>query len=423
MRILQINKFHWVKGGSERYYFDLQRELAARGHEVAVFASAHPDNEPSPWSGDFAPHADYHGAGPLRSFGLARDVVHNAAAAAALERLLTRFRPDVAHLHNIHHQLSPSILEPLSRRGIPIVQTLHDYKWVCPAYLFHSRGEVCTRCGPGARFGPVLTRRCLHGSFTKSAVAYVELTRSWRRGDAERVDAFLAPSRFLLEQVVAHGLPADRVRHEPYFIREGDYRPAEVPGAGLLYAGRLAREKGLGALFAALARTAPGVRLEVAGGGPLEAELRREAAERRLPVTFLGHLAAPELHAAVRRARAVVVPSLWYENFPYAVLEALALGVPVVASATGGVPEMIEEGETGHLVPPGDPEALARVLDAVVARSAEAAAEMGRRARATLVERWGVRAGVARIVALYSEVSAARAASAAPRSASDSMPG
>lgn len=407
MRVLQVNKFHWLKGGSERYYFDLQRELAARGHEVAVFASAHPSNEASPWSAFFVPHSDYQGAGPLQAWRLARAVVDNREAAARLARLLDEFRPDVAHLHNVHHQLSPSILAPLAERGIPVVQTLHDYKWVCPAYLFHSRGEVCTRCGPGARFAPVLTRRCLHDSFARSAVAWFELTRSWRRGDARRVDAFLAPSRFLRDQVVAHGLPAERVRHEPYFLREADYRPADAPGSVFLYAGRLSREKGLPTLFAALER-APGVRLEVAGTGPLEEELRRDAAARTLPVTFLGHLGAADLHAAIRRARAVVVPSAWYENFPYAVLEALALGVPVIGAAIGGIPEMIEEGVTGRLVPPGDVAALARALEEFGALPVARLHAMGEAARRGLVEQWGVEAGMARILALYDTLIRAR---------------
>lgn len=403
MRILQINKFHWVKGGSERYYFDLQRGLAARGHEVAVFASAHPQNEGSPWSRFFAPHADYHGAGPLAALPLARDVVYNRRAAGQLDLLLAEFRPDVAHLHNIHHQLSPSILAPLERRGIPVVQTLHDYKWVCPAYLFHARGEVCTRCGPGPRFLPVVTRRCLHDSLAKSAVAAWELGASWRRGDVARVRAFLAPSRFLLERVKEHGLPAAQLRHMPYFLRAADYAPATEPGRDILYLGRLSKEKGLPTLFDALKR-ATGVRLNVAGTGPLEEELRARAARENLPVTFLGYLQGAALLDTVRGARAVVVPSEWYENFPYAVLEAMALGVPVIGSRLGGIPEMVEEGVTGRLVPAGDATALAGALEALT-RDGAAAFALGQAARRRLVERWEAGPALAALEAIYAELS------------------
>jgi glycosyltransferase involved in cell wall biosynthesis len=232
MRILQINKFHWLKGGSERYYFDLQNELKARGHEVAVFASRQPLNEPSPFEKYFAPEADYHGAGLLDGFKLARRVIHNEEAARGLRKLIEAFRPDIAHLHNFHHQLSPSILDVLHRSGVPIVQTLHDYKWVCPAYLFLSRGQVCERCGPGNRFGPVVSRRCHQESFLRSLVVYAESSRSWARRDQEKVARFLAPSRFLKERVIAHGLQSGRVVHMPYFIREDRYRPAVKPGEG-----------------------------------------------------------------------------------------------------------------------------------------------------------------------------------------------
>lgn len=399
MRVLQVNKFHWLKGGAERYYFDLQRELAARGHEVAVFASAHPQNEPSDWAEHFAPDAEYHRPGRTPAWRLARDVIFNREAARRLERLIDLFRPEVAHLHNFHHQLSPSILEVLARRGVPAVQTLHDYKWVCPAYLFLSRGKICERCGPGNRFVPVLARRCHHDSFLKSLAVHVELTASWRRGDVSRVRRFLAPSRFLRERVVAHGLPADRVLHVPYFIREGEYRPAIEPGDAFLYVGRLSREKGLPTLFDAMKKGA-GLPLRVAGEGPLGPLLEERAAREKLPVEFLGHLRGEALHEAIRAARAVVVPSEWYENLPYAVLEAFALGVPVVGALVGGIGELVEDGKTGRAFPAGDAGALAEALSAL-ARSPADAAEMGCSARHRIEAEYAADPGMDRMEALY----------------------
>ncbi|HEX7880417.1 MAG TPA: glycosyltransferase, partial [Candidatus Eisenbacteria bacterium] len=282
MRLLHVNKFHWPKGGSERYYFDCVNGLSARGHEVAVFASAHPSNVASPWSKHFAPGADYHGAGPSDALRLAGHVIDNQPAARALEGLLREFRPEVAHLHNIHHQLSPAILAVLERAGVPVVQTLHDYKWVCPAYLFLSHGKVCEKCGPGNDFFPVVTHTCHHDSFPKSLVVWRELTASWGRGDVDRVKRFLAPSRFLRDRVVAHGLPNDRVETRSYFLDVAAYRPADAPsGDHFLYAGRLSKEKGLSTLVAALARR-PGLKPRVAGAGPLESELRERARAENL---------------------------------------------------------------------------------------------------------------------------------------------
>lgn len=403
LRILQVNKFHWLKGGSERYYFDLQAELAARGHEVAVFSTKHTLNEATPWEEYFVGEVDYRIGADRAALGLARDVIWNRDAASRLDRLLERFRPDVAHLHNFHHQLSPSILEPLARRGIPVVQTLHDYKWVCPAYLFLSQGRLCERCGPGNRFLPVVMKQCQHDSLLRSLVVYLESSRSWGRRDFERVARFLAPSAFMAERVTTHGLPHDRVIEMPYFVRSAAYRPADVPGADFLYLGRLSREKGLPVLFDALARRKGRFHLRIAGGGPLEAELRARALDEDLPVTFLGHMGGERLHDAIRAARAVIVPSVWYENQPYAILETMALGVPVIGAKIGGIPELVEPGVTGYLAEPGDPGSLLEAMDLVEADPA-AAHRMGRAARQRIENDFGARRALDRLEALYREL-------------------
>jgi glycosyltransferase involved in cell wall biosynthesis len=407
VRILQVNKFHWLKGGSERYYFDLQAELEARGHQVAVFSTRNPANRATPYEPYFVPRVDYHGKGLRKAIRLARDVIWNKDAAARLGRLLDDFRPDVAHLHNFHHQLSPSILTELSRRRIPVVQTLHDYKWVCPAYLFLSHGEVCERCGPGNRFHPVVRRRCHHDSFLRSLVVHLESSRSWGRRDFDRVARFLAPSQFMADRVIAHGLPRERVQVMPYFIRTGSYRPAESTGAEFLYAGRLSREKGLSILFDALARSEGRLRLAVAGTGPLEAELLERARDERLGVEFLGHLRAQELHDAIRRSLAVVVPSLWYENQPYAVLESFALGVPVIASDIGGLPELVREEETGSLVPPGYAAGLRDAMDRMMS-DRTGARRMGFNARALIEQEFDAEHAILALERLYGEVAETR---------------
>jgi glycosyltransferase involved in cell wall biosynthesis len=348
----------------------------------------------------------YHGAGPLAAFGLARDVLWNREAARRLDTLIEAFRPEVAHLHNVHHQLSPSILETLHRRGTPVVQTLHDYKWVCPAYLFLSHGQVCERCGPGNRFHPVLLRRCHHESLVKSAVVYFESSGSWRRRDYERIALFLAPSHFMGERMTAHGLPEDRVAHGPYFIRTERYVPAPEAGSGFLYVGRLSKEKGIETLVTAVSGGGSALRLSIAGSGPLESRLRERVARERLPVEFLGHLEPAALHEAIRKSRAVVVPSEWYENQPYAVLEALALGVPVIGSSIGGIPELIRHGETGLLVPPGDPAALRSALE-MLAKDPAAAHRMGRAGRAFIEQEFAAAPAVRRMLELYATLAGA----------------
>ncbi|MDZ4805629.1 MAG: glycosyltransferase family 4 protein, partial [Candidatus Eisenbacteria bacterium] len=202
---------------------------------------------------------------------------------------------------------------------------------------------------------------------------------------------------------VAHGLPADRVQVRPYFLNLERYRVAAgESGEHLLYAGRLSKEKGLSTLFNALGRR-PHLRLRVAGTGPLEAELRARARAENLHVEFLGHLAEEALHEAIRAARAVVVPSEWYENQPYAVLESFALGVPVVASAIGGLPELVLPNQTGWLVPNGDAEMLAWAMDEAH-KDAATARDLGLRGRKKMEAEFAARPALESLEALYARV-------------------
>ena len=380
MKILVVNKFYWGKGGSERVMFDLSRGYQARGHEVAPFAMASDRNDPTAWSRHFAPESDWDGVGPLAKLGLAGRVIWSPAAARSLQGVLREFRPDVAHVHNFHHQLSPSILAELARAGVPVVHTLHDYKVVCPNYLLYTEGAVCERCG-GGRFAAAVRHRCVRDSRAASFVAAVE--SAWhraRRTVESGVATFVSPSRFLAAKVTELGFRGGPVRVVPNGVEASRFEPATVPGERFLYAGRLSREKGIATLLAAVARQ-PAVRLDVAGDGP-EAAAARASAESTAPgrVRFLGHLEPRELGERMRAARAVVVPSEWYENAPMAVLEAAACGVPVVGARIGGIPELVRDADTGLLHRPGDADDLGEKL-ARLAREPETAARLGRSAR------------------------------------------
>jgi glycosyltransferase involved in cell wall biosynthesis len=202
--------------------------------------------------------------------------------------------------------------------------------------------------------------------------------------------------------MIAHGLPEERVIEWPYFIREETYHPATGPGQGFLYLGRLSKEKGVMTLLDALEST-PGVRLRIAGAGPLAIPLQDRVTRDKLPVRFLGQISGEALHDAIRAARAVIVPSEWYENQPFAILEAFALGVPVIGTAIGGIPELVTDGETGRLVPPGDPRELANAIQALDS-DPDAAFAMGKNARGFIERSFGARAAVERMEAMYADL-------------------
>jgi len=404
LRVLAVNKYHYLKGGAERYYFELSRMLEDRGHEVVPFSMEDPENEPSAYSEHFVSPS---GFDKLRGFRdrirAAARVVYSLEARRKIEALAERTSPDVAHLHNIAHQLSPSILYGLEARGVPVVQTLHDYKLVCPNYQMFVDGAVCERC-LGGRYYRAVVHRCMHESVAQSlnvcAEAYVHaVLGTYRR----LVDLFVAPSRSLRDRMIAHGVEPSRIVHVPHAISLEGYEPAYDSGDHAAYIGRLATGKGADVVLRAAAR-ARGVRFVIAGTGPLGDELEARAAHMGLDnVEFLGYVTGERLRSAFSDALCVIMPSECYENSPMTVFESFAFGKPVVGASIGGIPELVVDGETGLLFEPGDGVGLAeRVTE--LAADRRRAGEMGRAARAKLERDHSPELHCDRILEIYERV-------------------
>ena len=402
MRILVVNKFFWSKGGSERVMFDLNRGYERAGHSVVPFAMASPDNRPTPFEPYFASNVDYEGARGLGALRAATRAIYSSDAKRRIRDLVRRTRPDVAHLHNFHHQLSPSIVDALREEKVPAVHTLHDYKVICPNYLLYTENRVCERCRSG-RFHHAVVHRCVRGSRAASLVAWAEMTfHRWARTLERGVARFVSPSRFLGEKLVEFGVARERVRVIPNGIDASRFETAVAPGSDFLYVGRLSREKGLPTLLKALEQV-PRARLTVTGTGPEERALRQEAQRLGSRVRFTGHLSRDGLLKRVRESRAVVLPSEWYENAPIAALEALASGVPVIASEIGGLPEIVRPRETGLLVPPGDPARLADALE-VLEDDGELAFRLGARGREVVEREYSLTGQVDEMLSVLQEV-------------------
>jgi glycosyltransferase involved in cell wall biosynthesis len=372
MRVLMINKFYYLRGGTERYVFDMTRVLERHGHEVIPFAMRHAENRDTHYSTYFVEEISLAGARarrPLANMRAAVRAIYSREAGRRLDALIEDTRPDVAYLHNIHHQLSLSILPVLGARGVPTVWRLHDYSLHCPNGLLFSKGAVCERCR-GHRYHECFRRVCRSESRAASLVAALaSYSDRWLRL-ADPVGVYVAPSRFLLEKMVELGLDRRRLRVSPNFIDvpafDAALRESSTDGRseadGLLYCGRLSREKGVNVLIRAMAEL-PDCRLWIAGDGPQRRDLEALAASAAPGrVAFVGRRSTPEVLRMLREARIVIAPSVWYENCPYAILEAFAAAKPVIASQIGGIPELVEDGTTGRLFPPGDAGALAEEI-------------------------------------------------------------
>jgi glycosyltransferase involved in cell wall biosynthesis len=360
-RVLVAHKFFFPHGGIERHLFDLRGLLGRHGHEVVDFSMVDPRNLPSPYARHFVSNRNFDltaGGGGLRLLGR---MLYSVEAHRRIGRLVDETRPDVAHLLSIYHQLSPSILSALHRRRLPIVQKLADYKIVCPAYTLFSGGSVCERCA-GGRVYQVALRRCHRGGWGPNlALALEAVLHRWILRSHALVDLFLAPSRFLMDKVRAMGLRA-RVRLLPNFVALDRWTPAPLPPDPIVaYVGRLVPEKGVDVLVRAMEGVA--ARLWIFGTGPERPSLERLVRERGLrQVIMFGQLDQPELRERLAACRCVVQPAVWYENNPHAVLEACAMGRPVIASDIGGLSEIVVHGETGLLVPSGDPGRLREAI-------------------------------------------------------------
>jgi len=406
VRILHVNKFLYRRGGAEAYMEDLADLQAASGHQVAYFGMADQRNTHLEHARHFPSHIEMEPAPPTlagKIAGLGR-MMYSSSAARGMEEMLDEFRPDVVHLHNIYHQLSPSVLRPLGRRRVPAVMTLHDYKLACPSYQFLDHGNLCQAC-LGGHFQHAVTRRCKDGSLAASAAVAAELFVHTLTRAYAPVRVFICPSEFMAGRMRAAGVFPGRLRHVPHFIDTRGMATKSRPGGDPLVAGRLSPEKGIDVAIRAVGLL-EGCHLDIAGTGPEEPRLRRIAnAEAPGRVRFHGLVSKQEVQRMMLDAGLLLAPSRWYENQPMVVLEALAMGVPVVASRLGGMPELVEAGATGDLVPANDHTALAAAMAPFVADPGHGYA-MRRRAREMIETGFSPRLHLERVHALYHEAGA-----------------
>jgi len=407
MKILLCNSFHYLRGGAERCFFELMTLLTERGHIVIPFCMQDDKNLPSPYSDYFISSIDF--PGELQKKNLTSTlkvlnrVVYSQEAHTKIARLIADTQPDLVHVHGIAHETSPSILPAIKRAGLPIVQTLHDYKLLCPNTTFVSNGQICESC-KGHHYYNVVRKRCKRGSITASLLAGVEMVAHKLTQIYEKnVDEFIAPSQFLCDKVQEYGIRTPIV-HIPNFIDVERFQPWYEPEDYFVYCGRLTAVKGIRTLVEAMAQLRTS-HLYIAGHGELEEELKAYVDAQQLSnhITFLGHLNTPELITLIQRARFMVSPSEWYENYPMTVLEALACGTPVIGANIGGIPELVKNNETGLLFEAGNVQMLVEKINELLHDPAKAIA-MGQNGRRQVVATNNAERHYHQTLAVYNKV-------------------
>lgn len=386
-RVLQVHTRYRHAGGEDQVVEAEKRLLEEAGVDVrqVLFENAELRESRS-------------AAGDLR---LAASAIWSRAAERRVRAAVAAHRPQVMHVHNTFAAASPSVYAAAFAHRVPVVQTLHNYRLVCPAATAFRDGHACTDCVGRPLPWPAIAHSCVRGSRAQSAVATATITVHRALGTfSHRIGTFVALTPFQRRLMVDGGLPAERIRVIPNFL-EPDPGSGSGPRAGIMYVGRLAEEKGVAALLGAAALE-PGI-VRVAGGGPLAPMVEQATASGH--IEYLGPLDSSSVFGEMRRAAALVVPSIWFEGFPVVVVEAYATGTPVIASRIGSLAEIVEDGVTGLLVEPGDGTGLANRVRWAVDHPEEMR-EMGANARQRYEERFRGASHLAALLDAYQALSA-----------------
>ncbi|MFC3449805.1 glycosyltransferase family 4 protein [Amycolatopsis speibonae] len=387
MKVLVIhNRYRSEQPSGENNVVDQETALLAEaGHEVGLFERR---------SDDIA------GMSLPRKAVVPLQVPWNRAVRADLARRLADDRPDVVHVHNTFPLLSPSVLAACAEAGVPTVATVHNYTLICPPGTLYRDGQVCTDC-VGRTPLPAVRHGCYRGSgiATVPMAASLMLNRNrWWSG----VSRFFCISKAQREVLIAAGMPAERLAVKYNYVADPG-KTRQGAGEHLLFLGRITEEKGIGLLMKAwdllVAAGGPLPPLVIAGTGPMQDEVARWA-HGRDDVRYLGLQSKEECRDLVARSNAVLAPSEWLETFGLVVVEAMAAGVPTVAAAHGAFRELVEDGVTGLLHEPGNPESLAACLREVVG-DAERNQEMGWAARLVYEQEFTPKIGLERLVGGY----------------------
>lgn len=354
MKILLANKYFHPAGGPETLLFDYMEKLQALGHTVIPFSMQHPNNLKNEYDKYFVSNVDYnnHSKLPWNSAKTTMNIIFNFEAKKKMEQLIKDTQPDIAHLHNIYHQISPSILIPLKKHNIPIVMTLHDFKLICPNYTFLRNGQTCEEC-QGKYFYKAIKYRCVKDSYLKSAICALEMhLHKFSKIYENSVDCFIVLSRFARKKLTEYGLPAEKIEYLPNYVDIPKLKRNPNKERYILFLGLLSEKNGAFNLIRAMG-SVPQIKLKIAGEGEQRGLIEDYLRENNMKnIEMLGFVSGEELRTAIVDCYFLVFPNNCYHNCPMSVLESFAYGKPVIGANLGSVPELVEDMVTGLLYEP-----------------------------------------------------------------------
>jgi glycosyltransferase involved in cell wall biosynthesis len=350
MKIIIVHNLYQQPGGEDVVVRQEMQMLRDAGHQVLLYERS--NHEVEKFTG-------------VQQLTLFAHTTWSPDTRREFEELLSRARPDVVHVHNTFVMISPSIYEACKHAGVPVVQTLHNYRLFCPASTFFRDGLPCEDCISGSLLSSVL-HRCYRGSASATAAVATMLTVNHKRGTYENdINRYIALTNFARDKFIECGLPAEKVAVKPNFVYP-DPGERQSIGNWAVFMGRLTPEKGVATALKAWKLLPPEMELKLIGDGPSLHDLQQIAKDLELKnVTFLGRLPRQQAFDYLAHARFLLFPSEWYESFPMTILEAYAHGVPVVASRMGVMPEIVKENQTGLLFEPRNPESLAALVESL----------------------------------------------------------
>ncbi len=384
MKILLVNNYYYNRGGDCTYLFSLKKLLEEKGHEVVVFSMHHPKNFDSEYSKYFVSYINYDDMvkemSILSGFRVLNRTVYSKEAKQKINLLINDEKPDIAHLQNIHHHITPSIIYSLKKCGIPVVWTLHDYTVICPNTSLLSHDEICEKCKKVKYFWPPITK-CKKNSFGASAIAAFETAIHRILKINKLVDVFIAPSEFLKNKLLEYEFMEKNIICLNNFNNIDLTDDVNYSGDYYLYIGRISSEKGIRKLIDAAVKTNSG-KLKIVGDGPLKKEMmtyvKFKNGDHR--IEFLGHKSHGEVIELIKNCQFVVIPSEWYENYPFAIIETFACGKPAIGSRVGGIPELIKDTERGLIFEMGDTDDLCSTIKYLL-NNPDLVQEMGKNAK------------------------------------------
>ncbi len=401
MRILLVNKFHYLKGGSEKYYFDLAKLLKEHGHEVAFFSMKDEKNIKTDCKEYFVENSDMNSKNIFKAL----DVIYSKKNKKAMEKALNDFKPDIVHLNNFQRQLSASIIKPIKKRYIPIVFTAHDLQAICPAIVMLDREKnICDECKNG-KYINCVKKKCVKNSSLKSLLGAIEgkYYRS-KKIYSKQIDRIITPSEFYKKELEEDEIKPEKIVALHNFIDMDDYNVKIEDEGYAFYFGRIIKEKGVLNLIKAF-KDIKYHKLYIAGDGPDIEKVKKYIKNNKLEnqIKLLGFLNSDQVKEYVRKARFIVVPSVWYENCPYSVLETLAMGKPIIGSNLGGIPELVKNNETGLIYKYDNINELIDKMK-VLFENKDKAEELGKTAKKTAKENFSKEAYYNKIIKIYEGV-------------------